>query len=551
MQCKYTKYSHGICSALHFHFNTPLLLQRTCMNRRMLHSLEKVRRNDDYSLEKVRRNGDYSLEKVYLCSTKSLSNMLKRKIEDTLVLWKGSTGHKPLVIMGIRQCGKTFIAQHFAKTNYKNVVYINFIKHPERISAFLGAKDVNTILLNLSAQISGVTFTPGDTCFIFDEIQECPEARTSLKFFKEDGRFDVIATGSLLGVQGYGNDLKKRHRRLSKLDEPGINSVPVGSEDIIEMYPLDFEEFLWANGISTGVIDALSRCCREESPVPAGIHVAMKNMLNLYVAVGGLPDAVNAFLSTKNMNEVSKVYRSILKEYRDDMVKYAPDKDKPHICECFNSVPKQLAKENKKFQYSKVKPGGRGETYAGSLQWLEDAGVICRCYNTDITGLPMEGNANDNVFKVYMSDIGLLVDMLGEGTRADILQGNLGGFKGAIYENLMADTLHKKTQNLYYFQKDSGLELDFLVRMNGECVPLEVKAKSSKAKSARTVLNHPEKYHVRQIIKFGDYNIGREGQLLTLPGYMQFLLNLQPEEITLEPVNIDEINRLASEFLSV
>ena len=301
--------------------------------------------------------------------------------------------------------------------------------------------------------------------------------------------------------------------------------------------------------MSTGVIDALSKCYAQESPVPAGIHVALKNMLNLYVAVGGLPDAVNALLRTNNMNEVRKVYQSILKEYRDDMVKYAPDKDKPHIRECFNSVPKQLAKENKKFQYSKVKPGGRGETYAGSLQWLEDAGIICRCYNTDITGLPMEGNAKDNVFKVYMSDIGLLVEMLGEGTRADILQGNLGGFKGAIYENLMADTLHKKTQNLYYFHKDSGLELDFLVRMNGECVPLEVKAKSSKAKSARTVLNHPEKYHVKQIIKFGDYNIGREGHLLTLPSYMQFLLNLQPEEIVLEPVDIDEINRMASEFL--
>ena len=475
--------------------------------------------------------------------------MLKRKIEDSLIQWKDSAGHKPLVIMGIRQCGKTFIAQHFAETNYKTVVYINFIKQPERITAFLGAKDVNTIILNLSAQISGVTFTPRETCFIFDEIQECPEARTSLKFFKEDGRFDVIATGSLLGVQGYGDELKKQHRRLSKTKDLGINSVPVGSEDIIEMYPLDFEEFLWANGMSTGVIDALSKCYAQESPVPAGIHVALKNMLNLYVAVGGLPEAVNAFLRTNNMNEVRKVYQSILKEYRDDMVKYAPDKDKPHIRECFNSVPKQLAKENKKFQYSKVKPGGRGETYAGSLQWLEDAGVICRCYNTDITGLPMEGNAKDNVFKVYMSDIGLLVEMLGEGTRADILQGNLGGFKGAIYENLMADTLHKKSQTLYYFQKDSGLELDFLVRMNGECVPLEVKAKSSKSKSARTVLNHPEKYHVKQIIKFGDYNIGREGNLLTLPSYMQFLLNLQPEEIVLEPMDIDEINRMASEFL--
>ena len=450
--------------------------------------------------------------------------MLRRKIENTLEQWISTSGHKPLVIMGIRQCGKTFIVQHFAAAHYKTVVYINFIKQPERINAFVGSKDVNVILLNLSAQIQGVSFTPGDTCFIFDEIQECPEARTSLKFFKEDGRFDVIATGSL-------------------------NSVPVGSEDIIEMYPLDFEEFLWANGLSEDVVETLRKCYREEKPVPAGIHVAMKQFLNLYVTIGGLPEPINVFLKTNNMNEVSKAYKSILKEYRDDMVKYAPDKDKPHIRECFNSIPKQLAKDNKKFQYNKVKPGGRSDTYLGSLQWLEDAGIICRCYNTDITGLPMEGNAKDNVFKVYTADIGLLVEMLGPGVRADILQGNLGGFKGAIYENLMADTLHKKEQNLYYFQKDSGMELDFLVRINGECVPLEVKAKTAQAKSVKTVLNHPEKYKVKHVIKFGDFNIGRDGQLLTLPNYMQFLLNLEPEEIVLEPIDVDAVNALASEII--
>ena len=475
--------------------------------------------------------------------------MLRRKIEDTLTQWKNAIGHKPLVIMGIRQCGKTFIVQHFATTHYKTVIYINFIKQPERINAFVGSKDVNSILLNLSAQIQGVSFTPGDTCFIFDEIQECPEARTSLKFFKEDGRFDVIATGSLLGVQGYGDEKKKQRRRLVELKEPGINSVPVGSEDIIEMYPLDFEEFLWANGLSEDVVETLRKCYREEKPVPAGIHVAMKQFLNLYVTIGGLPEPINVFLKTNNMNEVSKAYKSILKEYRDDMVKYAPDKDKPHIRECFNSIPKQLAKDNKKFQYNKVKPGGRSDTYLGSLQWLEDAGIICRCYNTDITGLPMEGNAKDNVFKVYTADIGLLVEMLGPGVRADILQGNLGGFKGAIYENLMADTLHKKEQNLYYFQKDSGMELDFLVRINGECVPLEVKAKTAQAKSVKTVLNHPEKYKVKHVIKFGDFNIGRDGQLLTLPNYIQFLLNLEPEEIVLESIDVDAVNALASEII--
>ena len=475
--------------------------------------------------------------------------MLKRRISDTLKVWKDTPNHKPLVIMGIRQCGKTFISQQFADENYKHVVYINFIKQEERKTAFYGSKDVDTIILNLSAQMRNAQFVPNETCIILDEIQDCPEARTSLKFFHEDGRYDVIATGSLLGVQGYGQDQKRRRIRNSALQEKGSNSVPVGYEEIVEMYPLDFEEFLWANNMSEEVIEALKRCLEEETPVPEGIHVAMKTLLNRYVAVGGLPAAVNALMQTGNMNAVEAVWKSILKEYRSDMVKYADDKDKPHIRACFNAVPKQLAKENKKYQYSKVESGGRGEYYKGSLQWLEDADIIRRCYNTSITGLPMEGNAMENVFKVYTADIGILVAMLGPAARVDILQGNLGGFKGAIYENLMADTLIKKGQSLYYFQKDSGMELDFLIRYKGECVPVEVKARTAQAKSIATVRKHPEKYGVKHFIKFGDYNIGRDGDLLTLPTYMQFLLDLEPEEMALEPVDTDELNRLAKELL--
>ena len=475
--------------------------------------------------------------------------MLKRRISDTLKVWKDTPSHKPLVIMGIRQCGKTFISQQFADENYKHVAYINFIKQEERKTAFYGSKDVDTIILNLSAQMRNTQFVPHETCIILDEIQDCPEARTSLKFFYEDGRYDVIATGSLLGVQGYGQDKKRRRIRNSVHQEKGSNSVPVGYEEIVEMYPLDFEEFLWANNMSEEVIGALKRCLKEEKPVPEGIHAAMKTLLNRYVAVGGLPAAVNALLQTGNMNAVDAVWKSILKEYRSDMVKYADDKDKPHIRACFNAIPKQLAKENKKYQYSKVESGGRGEYYKGSLQWLEDADIIRRCYNTCITGLPMEGNAMENVFKVYTADIGILVAMLGPAARVDILQGNLGGFKGAIYENLMADTLIKKGQSLYYFQKDSGMELDFLIRYKGECVPVEVKARTAQAKSIATVRKHPEKYGVKHFIKFGDYNIGRDGDLLTLPTYMQFLLDLEPEEMTLEPIDTDELNRLAKELL--
>ena len=475
--------------------------------------------------------------------------MLRRKIEDTLIEWKGSPGHLPLVIMGIRQCGKTFIVRKFALENYKYVHYINFIKQPKRIAAFLGSKEVDTILLELSTQIRGANFVPGETCFIFDEIQDCPDARTSLKFFKEDGRFDVIATGSLLGVQGYG-EKKKKHKREEQDDiRLGKNSIPVGYEEIVQMYPLDFEEFLWANGISEQVISFLKDCLEKETPVPQGIHVTMRDLLNRYVAVGGLPAAVNKLLETGNLSKVNDVLRRILKEYKDDMVKYADDEDKPYIRGCFDSITKQLAKDYKKFQYNLIQKNGRAEDYVGSLQWLEDAGMIRRCYNTEITGLPMEGNAIESTFKVYITDIGLLVTMLGGSTRSDIIQGNLGGFKGAIYENLMADILHKKGQNLYYYRKESGMELDFLIGYKGECVPVEVKAKTSKAKSLSTALKHPDKYHVFHALKFGDYNVGRNGALLTLPTYMEFLLDLEPEDVILKPVDAFSINAMVDDLI--
>ena len=479
----------------------------------------------------------------------NLCAMLKRKISGTLKKWKEQPNHSPLVIMGIRQCGKTFISKLFAEENYKNVVYINFIKQKRRKEAFYDSKDVDSIILNLSAQMRTAKFVPGDTCIILDEIQDCPEARTSLKFFKEDGRYDIIATGSLLGVQGYGQEEKKQRTRKPTAQEKGSNSVPVGYEQIVAMYPLDFEEFLWANNMNEEIINVLKRCLEEEIPVPSGIHVAMKTLLYRYVAVGGMPAAVNALIETGNMGKVNDVWNSLLKEYRSDMVKYADDKDKPHIRACFNAIPKQLAKENKKYQWSKVENGGRGVHYKDSLQWLEDADIIRRCYNSNITGLPLEGNAIDNVFKVYTADIGMLVAMLGGTTRADILQGNLGGFKGAIFENLLADTLLKKGQSLYYFQKDSGLELDFLIRYKGECVPVEVKAKSAQAKSISTIRKHPEKYGIKHFIKFGDYNVGRDGDLLTLPNYMQFLLDLEPEEVVLETIDTDELTRMAREFL--
>ena len=436
--------------------------------------------------------------------------MLKRKVEQKLIEWKNTTNHKPLIVKGCRQCGKTFSVIDFAKKNYKNVVYLNFFENPDYISAFNGSLEVNNIIMMLSALLgSEAVFEEDETVLILDEIQECPEARTALKFFKIDGRYDVIGTGSLLGVKGYGKEPK---------------SIPVGSETVIDMYPLDFEEFLWANGIEAVVIELLKNNLETETPIPEALHKRMRQLLLQYTVVGGMPDVVQTFINTKRMDEVLQIQRDIIRSYEDDMVKYAEKKDKANIKECFQSIPKQLSKENKKFQYSIIKKGTTASKYAGSLQWIEDAGIISRCYNLSITELPLDGNADKDFFKVYMSDCGLFVSMLEEGTQYDILNGNLYGYKGAIFENLIADIFTKMGRKLYYFHKDSGLEVDFVIRYNGECTLVEVKATSGNVKSTKTILKHPEKYHVNSAIKLGDYNVGRTEQILTLPLYMAFLI---------------------------
>jgi predicted AAA+ superfamily ATPase len=436
--------------------------------------------------------------------------MLKRKIEQRLTEWKNTPNKKPLIIKGCRQCGKTFSVLEFAKRNYTHVVYLNFFENPDYTSVFSGSLEIDNIIMMLSALLGkSAVFVPGETVIVLDEIQDCPEARTALKFFRIDGRFDVIGTGSLLGVKGYGKEPK---------------SIPVGSETVIDMYPLDFEEFLWANGISDALIQMLKQHLENETPVPEALHNRMRQLLLQYTIVGGMPDAVQTFVDTRQMDEVLRIQRDIVRSYEDDMVKYAERKDKSRIKECFQSIPKQLSKENKKFQYSVVKKGSTAAKYAGSLQWIEDAGIIARCYNLSITELPLDGNAVEDVFKVYMRDCGLFVSMLEDGTQFDILQGNLFGYKGAIFENLIADIFGKMGRKLYYFHKDSGLEVDFVIRHHGVCTLVEVKAATGNTKSTKTILRHPEKYHVHHAIKLGDYNVGRNEQILTLPLYMAFLL---------------------------
>ena len=432
--------------------------------------------------------------------------MLRRKIETKIKEWKETIDHNPLVIKGCRQCGKTFTALHFAKEHYESVVYLNFFENNLFKEVFKGNANIDRIILELSSLIGSENkFIPMKTCIILDEIQECPEARTTLKFFKLDGRFDVIATGSLLGISGY--------------KETPV-SIPVGYETTLDMYPLDFEEFLWANDISERYISILKESIKNITPLS---EVAMKSMHDLmlkYILVGGMPAVVDNFVKNKRLDQVLGLQRDIVNGYRDDMVKYSPKSEKSKIRECFDSIPRQLAKENKKFQFSLIEKGGRASKFEGCIRWIEDAGIVQACHHLQALELPLSGNSEENVFKIYMTDIGLLISMLEDGTQFDILHNKLYTYKGAIVENLVADFFGKAGKKLYYYRKDSGLEVDFVIRWRNECNLVECKASDGNIKSTKTILNHPEKYHVFNAIKLCEKNIGFSNGILTLPLFL-------------------------------
>ena len=437
--------------------------------------------------------------------------MLKRKIEKVLLDWKNEKEHKPLIIKGCRQCGKTYSVLDFAHKNYKNTVYVNFVENEECKKAFEGSLNVDKIVMMLTAMLGEkARFEKENTILVLDEIQLCPSSRTALKFLKSDGRYDVIATSSFLN---YGDYVEV---------EP--KSIPVGYESIIEMYPLSYEEFVLNSGITEEMISLLKNNLEKEEIIPEALHYRMKQLLLEYTVVGGFPEAVNDFLENKDINRVTTIQQNIVSSFKDDMERYAPQVYKGKVTECFSSIPKQLCRENKKFQYSIVKKGSRASTYEGCLNWIEDANIIRRCYNLSFPGLPLEGNAQQDIFKVYMCDMGLLVSMLEKGTAKDILQGNLFGYKGAVFENLIADIFSKMGRKLYYYRKDSGLEIDFVIRYKGECTLLDIKQRNGNSKRISTILNNPEKYHVNNAIKFGDHNISRNGNVLMLPLYMAFLI---------------------------
>ena len=439
--------------------------------------------------------------------------MLRRDIWNQLKDWKVRGGH-PLVLKGLRQIGKTFIVKEFGKEFYKSTVYIDLRANRTVHTAFDGDFDVDRMVLSLSASIRGAQFIPGETLIILDEIQDCPNARSSLKYWDMDGRFEVIATGSFLGVKGFR--------------EPYVRGIPVGYEEQLTMYPLSFHEFLENVGIDTQVLEYVSECITERKAVDKTVHESLRSLYYQYLIVGGMPEAVNTFFSTHDINAVRKVQQRILSSIRDDFGRYKDTEGNDKVNEvlklraeaCLNSLPAQLSKEYKKFQYSLVNAKGHSPEKADGLQYLVDVGLIICAFNTREISSPLEAVKIPTEFKSYYIDTGLLISQLGDDIPAKILAGDLGAYKGAVAENMVASAFAVAGAKLYYYHAPSGSpELDFLYEDSGEAVIVESKASNNRATSMKYVVSHPEKYGKHRAIKLADANIGSSAEFDTLPLY--------------------------------
>ena len=446
--------------------------------------------------------------------------MFKRKIYTQLLNWKNKQSHKPLIIKGLRQIGKTTIVTKFANDNYQSVITLDFRKDFSLHKIFDGDFDIDEIIFALSLKYKTAKFVPYKTVLIFDELQDCPNARSSLKYFALDGRYDIICTGSLLGIKNY---------RITHKQSRGI---PVGFEEIIEMKPMDFEEFLWANSINQEIIDNLYKSIRESSKINDFIHEKMLDLFNKYICVGGMPEVVDIYIKTNNFNEVRKVQKRILMSFESDFGTHlddnydivANDNARTKILATFNSIPNQLAKDNQKFQYSVISKNAKGREYKSSIEWLENYGLISRCYNLTLPEIPFEFFKVEETFKIYLNDSGLYLAMLEDNIPDLIINSKLKLAKGAIYENVVAETFSKLGRKLFYYRKNSGLEIDFITEYNSKPVLVEVKARNGQAKSAKEILENKEKYNINTLIKLTANNISRSQNILNYPYYLTSFL---------------------------
>lgn len=438
-----------------------------------------------------------------------MEQILKRKIDAYLESWKNNSERKPLIVKGARQIGKTRSIEHFAAQHYKHVVKINFVEQIKYRDIFNDGFEVDTILKNISLLNPNFEFILHHTLFFFDEIQACPNCATALKFFQLDGRFDVICSGSLMGI-----------------NYQEIESNSVGYKEDYEMHSMDFEEFLWAKGYDEQFIDNLYQSMIEVNPLSALQMEVLFTLFRDYICIGGMPEVVSTYIKNNNFSGTLSLQKQLLKDYEEDITKYVEGLDKAKVKAVYNHIPTFLAKENKRFQITKIRKNARNRDYVSSVEWLADAGIVNLCYCLNYPELPLKGNYDPKLYKIYFKDTGLLIASLDDEAQEDLRANkNLGTYKGAIYENIVGDMLVKQGYQLYYYNSDKpSLEMDFFVRDAHSLIPVEVKANDGATPSLHNLLKGDKYGDIQYGIKLGYKNIGFNGQFYTFPYFLTFLL---------------------------
>ncbi len=452
-------------------------------------------------------------------------NIYSRKIYKKLLSWKEENSKyrkTALIIKGARQVGKTTLVLQFAEQEYENYVYINFMKDRQYKNCFEGSLDANAIVQQINYQNDGFKFIPNKTLIIFDEIQECARARSSLKYFCEDGNYDVICTGSLLGVMGYN----------AKKDA----SIPVGFESHLTMKSMDFQEFMFAQGFKQEKFEVLEEKIIHLLPIEESIHNKMIEHYKTYLLVGGMPEVVTRYIETKNINDARHVQKRILETYRNDFGRHLDENedvktsvwDKTKLNRLYESIPKQLAKSQEldsntstKFKFGQVSSGARFRDYSEAIQWLKDAGLINVCYNVENIKSPINAYKIENNVKIYMNDTGLFMSTIDFKVMSSIYMSDFGTYKGYIYENVIADQLSKNGFELYYYEKNSRGEIDFIITTNSDLIAID--SKSNKG-NTETLSNTLKKNPEIKGIKLSNNNVGISGNLLTIPSYMTYMI---------------------------
>ena len=433
----------------------------------------------------------------------------KRKIDEFLADWKNNHSRKPLIIKGARQIGKTESILHFANENYENVVYINFVLDKKYTTIVNDGYDVETVVKNITLINPSTKFIPDKTLIVFDEIQEYPDIATSLKAFNLDKRYDVICSGSMLGI-----NYKK------------IHSNSVGSKTDYEMFSMDFEEFLWAKGYEDKAINSILEHMISLTPFSETELSVYKSLFLDYCVLGGMPDVIKGYIKTGTFSQSLEIQGQIRLDYEEDVRKYAEGLDQAKIISVYRSIPAQLAKENKKFQFSIIDKKARSREYTGCIEWLIDAGVVTECNCLNYPELPLKGNVDNSKYKLYYPDTGLLISTLDEEAQEDLrVNKNLGVYKGALYENFVAEAFVKQGLGLFYYKKDnSTLEEDFFVRSKNELIPVEVKSNNDSSKSITALIKNDRYADIKHGIKLGDFNVGVANNIYTFPYFCAFML---------------------------